>query len=91
MRSEATKQVFLCFALHALLCVQSAQRDLDSMRCSGSLSLSWPPAVTELKWERPLRVVQYPDPRLRAQNARIATFGESLQQLAAEMFTVMYQ
>eukprot|EP00891_Asterochloris_glomerata_P002278 jgi/Astpho2/2278/Aster-03249 len=49
------------------------------------------PAVTELKWERPLRVVQYPDPRLRAQNACIATFGESLQQLAAEMFTVMYQ
>ena len=47
--------------------------------------------MTELKWERPLRVVKYPDPRLRAQNARIATFDDSLQQLAAEMFTIMYQ
>eukprot|EP00887_Chlorella_sp_A99_P004052 scaffold11.g4052.t1 len=49
------------------------------------------PIVTELKWETPLKVLQYPDPRLRAQNARVGVFDESLRRLAAEMFEVMYE
>ena len=48
-------------------------------------------AVTELVWERPLTVLNYPDPRLRAPNARIGVFDDRLRQLAAEMFDVMYR
>ena len=47
--------------------------------------------MTKLEWTSPLEVVQYPDPRLRVQNARIGVFDESLKQLATEMFEIMYQ
>ena len=39
----------------------------------------------------PLQVVRYPDPRLRAPNARIAVFDDSLAALAAAMMDVMYE
>ena len=35
--------------------------------------------------------MKYPDPRLRAKNATIKVFGERLQELADELFEVMYQ
>ena len=53
----------------------------ESLRC----------AVTELVWDRPLTILNYPDPRLRAPNAKISVFDERLQQLAAEMFDLMYE
>lgn len=49
-----------------------------------------PIAVTELAWESPLRVLRYPDPRLRAINGIVAVFDDSLKRLAQEMFEVMY-
>lgn len=49
------------------------------------------PAVTEIKWESPLQVLKYPDPRLRAVNAKIGTFDENLQKLAKEMLDIMYE
>lgn len=39
----------------------------------------------------PLSIIKYPDPRLRAVNAKIAVFDGSLQQLANQMFEIMYQ
>ena len=48
-------------------------------------------AVTDLVWDRPLTILNYPDPRLRAPNAKIGVFDERLQQLAAEMFDLMYE
>ena len=48
------------------------------------------PAVTTLQWESPLTILKYPDHRLRAPNAPIGCFDESLQKLANEMFEVMY-
>ncbi|DBA87641.1 hypothetical protein WJX77_012101 [Trebouxia sp. C0004] len=49
------------------------------------------PSVSKLEWESPLDIVRYPDPRLRAKNARISVFDESLKHLAAEMFEIMYR
>jgi hypothetical protein len=49
------------------------------------------PAADKLEWQAPLGVIKYPDPRLRAPNARIALFDERLKQLADQMFEVMYQ
>ncbi|PNH07846.1 Peptide deformylase 1B, chloroplastic [Tetrabaena socialis] len=49
-----------------------------------------PAAVTKLEWSSPLQIVKYPDPRLRAVNARIGVFDDSLAQLAKEMIEVMY-
>ncbi|KAL4445735.1 hypothetical protein ABPG77_008934 [Micractinium sp. CCAP 211/92] len=49
------------------------------------------PVATKLEWQAPLAVLQYPDPRLRAVNARIGVFDETLRKLAEEMFEVMYQ
>ncbi|KAL4517077.1 hypothetical protein Ndes2526B_g00671 [Nannochloris sp. 'desiccata'] len=48
------------------------------------------PAVTTLSWESPLTILKYPDPRLRAPNAPVGCFDDSLRQLAEEMFVVMY-
>jgi peptide deformylase len=48
------------------------------------------PAVTTLAWESPLIILKYPDPRLRAPNAPVGCFDDSLRQLAEEMFEVMY-
>ena len=48
-------------------------------------------AVTQLQWESPLQVVKYPDPRLRAVNARVGFFDDSLRALAEAMFVVMYE
>lgn len=45
----------------------------------------------ELRFEPPLRIVEYPDPILRAKNKRINTFDERLKKLVVEMFDVMYK
>lgn len=47
-------------------------------------------AVTKLEWKAPLDIVKYPDPRLRAVNAKVAVFDESLMALAKEMIRLMY-
>ncbi|PKA57622.1 Peptide deformylase 1B, chloroplastic [Apostasia shenzhenica] len=48
-------------------------------------------AADDLCFEAPLKIVEYPDPRLRAKNKRINTFDENLIKLAEEMFDVMYK
>lgn len=47
--------------------------------------------MDKLEWSSPLDIVRYPDPRLRATNARIGVFDDSVKQLAAEMFEIMYR
>ena len=46
--------------------------------------------MTDLSWESPLRIIHYPDPRLRARNARVGVFDERLARLSRELFEVMY-
>jgi peptide deformylase len=48
-------------------------------------------AVDKLEWATPLSIIKYPDPRLRAVNAKIAVFDDSLKQLASQMMEIMYQ
>lgn len=48
-------------------------------------------SVEDLRFEAPLKIVEYPDPRLRARNKRIETFDDNLKKLADEMFLVMYK
>ena len=50
-----------------------------------------PATVTKLEWTSPLQIIKYPDPRLRAVNAKINVFDESLMRLAKEMIEIMYQ
>ncbi|KAK9221413.1 hypothetical protein WN944_009839 [Citrus x changshan-huyou] len=45
----------------------------------------------DLRFERPLKIVEYPDPILRAKNKRIDTFDDNLKKLVDEMFDVMYK
>ncbi|KAF8037568.1 hypothetical protein BT93_B0448 [Corymbia citriodora subsp. variegata] len=45
----------------------------------------------DLQFEAPLKIVEYPDPALRAKNKRIGTFDDNLKKLADEMFDVMYK
>ena len=72
----------------------------SACRCAGLSFIKRPspppsfhnhPAATKLEWPSPLAVLRYPDPRLRAVNALVGVFDDSLRQLAAEMFEVMYQ
>eukprot|EP00775_Hariotina_reticulata_P004972 gene4972-5213_t len=48
-------------------------------------------AVDNLEWQTPLAIIRYPDPRLRAVNAKIGVFDDKLRQLAKQMLEVMYQ
>lgn len=48
------------------------------------------PVAKDLTWERPLEIIKYPDPRLRAVNAKIGVFGDNVKQLGMEMLEVMY-
>ncbi|WCJ21044.1 peptide deformylase 1B [Euphorbia peplus] len=45
----------------------------------------------DLYFESPLKILEYPDPLLRAKNKRIATFDDNLKKLVYEMFDVMYK
>ncbi|XVE83982.1 hypothetical protein DITRI_Ditri16bG0132400 [Diplodiscus trichospermus] len=47
--------------------------------------------LEDLRFESPLKLVEYPDPILRKSNKRIDTFDENLKQLVDEMFNVMYK
>ncbi|KAL5540624.1 hypothetical protein UlMin_043199 [Ulmus minor] len=48
-------------------------------------------SAADLQFETPLRIVEYPDPILRAKNKRVETFDDNLKKLADEMFDVMYK
>ncbi|XP_078151746.1 peptide deformylase 1B [Carex rostrata] len=45
----------------------------------------------DLRFESPLKIVEYPDPILRAKNKRIKTFDDNLKKLVQEMFDIMYK
>ncbi|CAI0455107.1 unnamed protein product, partial [Linum tenue] len=47
--------------------------------------------ASDLQFETPLKIVEYPDPLLRAKNKKIGTFDENLKKLVDEMFSVMYK
>ncbi|KAF9604734.1 hypothetical protein IFM89_009530 [Coptis chinensis] len=45
----------------------------------------------DLVFKSPLKIVEYPDPILRAPNKRIGTFDENIEKLVREMFDIMYK
>ncbi|XP_048328735.2 peptide deformylase 1B, chloroplastic isoform X1 [Ziziphus jujuba] len=45
----------------------------------------------DLRYEAPLRIVEYPDPILRAKNKRIESFDDNLKKLVGDMFDIMYK
>lgn len=71
----------------------SALRELENCREEEQLDAADAglPVVEELRWDSPLQVLQYPHPKLRAQNARLGVFDDNLRQLVAEMFDIMYR
>ncbi|CAI9758585.1 unnamed protein product [Fraxinus pennsylvanica] len=62
-----------------------ARRNLSSMVKEDEVA-----SPDDLHFEGRLKVVEYPDPILRARNKRINTFDDSLKKLVDEMFDVMY-
>ncbi|WRX22484.1 Peptide deformylase - like 1 [Theobroma cacao] len=48
-------------------------------------------SMEDLRFDSPLKIVEYPDPILRKRNKRIDTFDENLKKLVDEMFDVMYK
>eukprot|EP00210_Caulerpa_lentillifera_P000915 g885.t1 len=49
-----------------------------------------PTIVQKIEYERPLKVISYPDPKLRLPNAKIRLPAEGVEELAKDMFEVMY-
>uniref|UniRef100_A0A1J3FV36 Peptide deformylase n=1 Tax=Noccaea caerulescens TaxID=107243 RepID=A0A1J3FV36_NOCCA len=47
--------------------------------------------ASDIQFETPLKIVEYPDPILRAKNKRIGVFDENLKNLVDAMFDVMYK
>lgn len=56
-----------------------------------SIFFFWIFLVEDLQFEAPLKIVEYPDPKLRVRNKRIETFDDNLKKLVDEMFKVMYK
>ena len=50
-----------------------------------------PSAVQHLEWTRPLQIIRYPDPRLRAPNGRIEKFDDKMKSFAADNIDCMYR
>ncbi|EOA21331.1 hypothetical protein CARUB_v10001691mg [Capsella rubella] len=48
-------------------------------------------SASDLEFETPLKIVEYPDPILRAKNKRIGVFDENLKNLVDAMFDIMYK
>ncbi|XP_010551912.1 PREDICTED: peptide deformylase 1B, chloroplastic/mitochondrial [Tarenaya hassleriana] len=48
-------------------------------------------SASDIEFKAPLKIVEYPDPILRAKNKRIDVFDETLKNLVDEMFDVMYK
>ncbi|CAG7911254.1 unnamed protein product [Brassica rapa] len=48
-------------------------------------------SASDLQFETPLKIVEYPDPILRAKSKRIGVFDDNLKNLADAMFDVMYK
>ncbi|TQE02977.1 hypothetical protein C1H46_011341 [Malus baccata] len=48
-------------------------------------------SAADVEFQTPLRIVEYPDPILRAKNKRIDSFDDHLKNLVDEMFDVMYK
>lgn len=48
-------------------------------------------STADLHFEAPLKIVEYPDPILRAKNKPIETFDDNLKKLVDEMFYIMYK
>lgn len=72
-----------------LLCAKHSMLATDpdaGSRCMHVLG-----AVTKLEWQSPLQIIKYPDPRLRAVNARLDVFDDTLLALAKEMIKIMYE
>eukprot|EP00879_Flechtneria_rotunda_P011885 GHRR01012414.1.p1 GENE.GHRR01012414.1~~GHRR01012414.1.p1 ORF type:complete len:181 (+),score=44.90 GHRR01012414.1:1653-2195(+) len=70
-----------------------ASRDLRTYAQRGSSAEMQKavPVVEYLQWKTPLSIIKYPDPKLRAVNAKIGVFDDKLRQLAQQMFQVMYE
>lgn len=64
-----------------------ARRGLSFLKKEDEVAAS--PA--DLSFQEPLKIVEYPDPVLRAKNKRIDTFDDNLKKLVEEMFDVMYK
>ncbi|KAJ8749855.1 hypothetical protein K2173_013770 [Erythroxylum novogranatense] len=67
-----------------------------SMAVCSQAKRGWPKvdevaSSSDLNFEAPLRIVEYPDPLLRARNKRIDRFDENLKKLVDEMFDIMYK
>jgi peptide deformylase len=58
---------------------------------SQTLTLSFFFEAADFEFEAPLKVLKYPDPKLRLKNKRIVTFDDDLKKLVDEMFDVMYK
>ncbi|KAL6139593.1 hypothetical protein ACLB2K_057897 [Fragaria x ananassa] len=48
-------------------------------------------SAANVEFETPLKIVEHPDPILRAKNKRIDTFDGNLKKLVEEMFDIMYR
>ena len=57
---------------------------------TNSLTPAYALAVSKLEWQSPLKIILYPDPRLRGKNARIGSFDDDLRRFAQELLAVMY-
>ncbi|KAL2500063.1 Peptide deformylase 1B [Abeliophyllum distichum] len=63
-----------------------ARRNLSAMVKEDEVA-----SPADLHFEGQLKIVEYPDPILRAKNKRINTFDDSLKKLVDEMFDIMYR
>mmetsp|Transcript_4329 Transcript_4329/g.15541 ORF Transcript_4329/g.15541 Transcript_4329/m.15541 type:complete len:278 (+) Transcript_4329:111-944(+) len=69
---------------------RSSSTNSRSVMVQAAKGFGAPKTKHPLEFTGKLKVLLYPDPRLRAENVRITTFDDKLVKLAKEMFKVMY-
>jgi hypothetical protein len=88
--AEVGRQRRVDWAVHARGSASRLLRELAEQREEVEEDKT-PGISSPLEWASPLSVLRYPDPRLRAPNANLAIFDDSVKALAAEMFKLMYE
>lgn len=79
-----------CWGIQEISYHCTCMRDLLILLIN-SLIYSRVVVITKLEYTKPLRIVEYPHPCLRAENSRIGFPAQGLKELAQDMFRIMYR
>lgn len=89
-RAAVSRRLFSCRALARRTPPLNTEVGRRARRGFSSQEVEFATAA-DFQFEVPLKIIEYPDPILRARNKPINTFDDNLKKLVEEMFDIMYK